>query len=336
LLTAETIRLSADPVVVHPPAPGRNAVRATIRNLTPVAVVAAACIALLPRLSQLRTVPALLAQAQWPWIGAGLVLYALTYVSATVALHAVSRQRLDAGRTLVVQLGATFMSRIMPASIGRTATNIAYLRNSGDDLAGATASVLAITAIGTMVHLSLTVIALLLVGGGSLSWATMRVPPWLPFVAGLAAVCVLLGLSRTQQRLLGLARRLADPVRRGLLGVLSTLSDPRRLTFAALGSAGVSLGHLATLVVCVHAFGGHVSVARITIVYLVGSTLGAAATVPGGLGAFEASTVAALSHFGMHLGPALSATLAFRLLTFWLPLAPGFLAWRDLRRKAIL
>jgi Mg2+-importing ATPase len=46
--------------------------------------------------------------------------------------------------------------------------------------------------------------------------------------------------------------------------------------------------------------------------------------VPGGLGTFEATSVLTLRMMGVDLAVALSATLLFRGLSFWLPMLPGY------------
>ena len=61
--------------------------------------------------------------------------------------------------------------------------------------------------------------------------------------------------------------------------------------------------------------------------------LAAAAPTPGGLGAIEAALVAGLTGVGMQPGPAVSAVLLYRLATYWLPVAPGWLSWRVLQRR---
>ena len=54
-------------------------------------------------------------------------------------------------------------------------------------------------------------------------------------------------------------------------------------------------------------------------------TLGVA---PGGLGVFEAVSVAALKLMGVPVTAGLGATLLFRFVTFWLPMVPGLILAR--------
>ena len=57
---------------------------------------------------------------------------------------------------------------------------------------------------------------------------------------------------------------------------------------------------------------------------------------PGGLGGFEAALVAGLTALHIAAGPAVAAVLTFRLLTFWLPIVPGFIAFRWLQRRQVV
>ena len=43
--------------------------------------------------------------------------------------------------------------------------------------------------------------------------------------------------------------------------------------------------------------------------------------------------IAGLTGFGLGAGAAVSATLAFRLATFWLPILPGWLAFGWMQRN---
>jgi uncharacterized protein (TIRG00374 family) len=68
-------------------------------------------------------------------------------------------------------------------------------------------------------------------------------------------------------------------------------------------------------------------------VYMGAAAIAAAAPSPGGLGAIEAALIAGLTGVGMQAGPAVSAVLLYRLATYWLPVLPGWLAWRALLRR---
>ena len=81
------------------------------------------------------------------------------------------------------------------------------------------------------------------------------------------------------------------------------------------------------------AFSPDSTVAAIALVYLAGSVVGQAAPTPGGLGAVEAAIAAGLTAAGIDGGIAVSATLLFRVLTFWLPTIPGWMAFNSLQKS---
>jgi uncharacterized protein (TIRG00374 family) len=66
--------------------------------------------------------------------------------------------------------------------------------------------------------------------------------------------------------------------------------------------------------------------------YIVSQLARTLGILPGGIGTFEAASVAMLHLVRVPVGAALAATLLFRGLSFWLPLAPGlWLARRETR-----
>ena len=81
------------------------------------------------------------------------------------------------------------------------------------------------------------------------------------------------------------------------------------------------------------AFGVDVSVPEVLAVYLGGTAVAAASPTPGTLGAMEVALSAGLTTVGVAPAPAVAAVLIYRLLTFWLPLVPGVIAFRYLQGK---
>ena len=113
---------------------------------------------------------------------------------------------------------------------------------------------------------------------------------------------------------------------------------PRRAAPAAhAGNAGL-LGALmwwgfdiAVLWACFNAFGEAPSFAIITVAYFVGM-LANTLPLPGGVGGVDGGMVGALIAFGVEPELALIAVLAYRGFAFWLPIAPGAIAYFGLRR----
>jgi uncharacterized protein (TIRG00374 family) len=143
----------------------------------------------------------------------------------------------------------------------------------------------------------------------------------------------------------GLAIGLVPAVRRRVLPPLvaqarnaasslaDVLTDPVRVIGLIGGSTGVTGSFILTLAAAVAAFGGGVSFPEIGAAYLVAAALGSAAPTPGGLGAVEAALVTALTGYGMESGPAVSAALTFRLVTYWLPMLPGWFTFQQMQRR---
>jgi len=130
-----------------------------------------------------------------------------------------------------------------------------------------------------------------------------------------------------------LRRRLVSAVRQTWRAFLTTLRRPVRATQLFGGSVAVTFCYVLTLAICLHTFGAGLSLVRVAAAFLGGTALAAAAPTPGGLGAVEAALVAALTGLGVKVGPAVAGVLTFRLATFWLPILPGWLAFRALRRQ---
>lgn len=89
----------------------------------------------------------------------------------------------------------------------------------------------------------------------------------------------------------------------------------------------------ATMWVLVRALGARASAGGVFASFVLSSLFRTIGVVPGGLGTFEATSVLTLKLVGVAIPVALSATLLFRGLSFWLPMLPGFWFSRPNKRK---
>lgn len=110
--------------------------------------------------------------------------------------------------------------------------------------------------------------------------------------------------------------------------------SPTLLVKATLAQLGVFLLDSATLAVLVLAASGPFALDVAFASFMIASLFRTVGIVPGGLGTFEATAVLTLDALGVELPVALSATLLFRGLSFWLPLLPGLVLSRHVLRAA--
>jgi uncharacterized membrane protein YbhN (UPF0104 family)/membrane-associated phospholipid phosphatase len=307
--------------------------RLAVSNLAPVFAIAIAVYVLLPRLAQSSGGLSQLSAGRVPWLFAVAAASSATYLMAAVALCAAAPTPLALGRTFAVQLAATCANRITPAGLGAAATNVRYLELTGLDRPGA-AAVVAVTATsGLAVHSAgMAAVALVLGRGGP----AIRIPDLDPAWPGLligASVVAVIGWAVWVKRLY---RPVLPWVHSAAQGVNELVRSPARALLLLGASAGLTLAYVLALDAALVAFGVHLGFPALAAVYLGGSAVGAIAPTPGGVGPFEAALVAGLSAYGVAAGPAVAAVIAFRLITYWLPVAPGALCLHLLRRSGAL
>jgi uncharacterized membrane protein YbhN (UPF0104 family) len=127
----------------------------------------------------------------------------------------------------------------------------------------------------------------------------------------------------------------ATRLRRWLAPVGDGVREARRLVRSGnLGLVGALLWwgfDIAVLWACFHAFGESPAIGVLIVAYFVGM-LANTLPLPGGVGGVDGGMVGALVAFGTEPGLAIVAVLAYRFFSFWLPIAPGAVAFASLRR----
>jgi hypothetical protein len=124
---------------------------------------------------------------------------------------------------------------------------------------------------------------------------------------------------------------LPDRLRRERDQMLNTLGE--RWWHALLGAVGKWVLDYLALLTALAAVGAHPRPSLVLLAYLSGAILGMVPITPGGLGFVEAGLTAMLVLAGVSAGDASLAVLAYRLVSYWLPLAVGALATLAYRRR---
>jgi len=271
--------------------------------------------------------------ADTTWLMIGLALSALTYVAATLTMIGVVPERLSFWKTFQAQWAASFATLVAPPTLGSVAINVRYLTKQGMHTALAGASVAVAQALAFFSHIALLFIVVIV--AGTSSDLTFRPPrnAIIGFLVIALSASVLLLIPRVRNW----ATEKVQPIFAQVLPRLSSLANqPAKLATGVFGVLLLNVAYSMCLVASVRAFTPTASVAAIALVYLAASVVGQAAPTPGGLGAVEAAIAAGLTATGIDAGIAISATLVFRLWTFWVPTIPGWLAFQNLQRTGDL
>jgi len=109
--------------------------------------------------------------------------------------------------------------------------------------------------------------------------------------------------------------------------------DPSLLTRATVLQVVIAVLDAATVWVLIRSLGVTASPAAVFASFMIASVLRSIGFLPGGLGTFEAASVAALTLAGVPVAAGLAATLLFRGLSFWLPMLPGLAFSRSLAQR---
>ncbi|MFI7134979.1 YbhN family protein [Nonomuraea sp. NPDC050153] len=271
--------------------------------------------------------------ANWAWSGVALLASFVSFVAAALMLRGFVPEPLPLWRTVLVQFASSFVKLVAPAAVGGVAINTRYLQKRGIPPASAVASVGASQLIMLVFHIALLLLFAYITG----STTTTSFTPSRGLVVVLLAVAVLvvvvLGVPPLRRLVTSRLRKLFSNV---LPRLLDVLQSPRKMVEACTGTLMITLAFVLCLDASVAAFGGTLSFTAVAVVYLTANAIGSAAPTPGGLGAVELALAGGLTVAGVPAELATSAVLLHRLLTFWLPVLPGWAAFTYLQRHESL
>ncbi|WP_073258627.1 lysylphosphatidylglycerol synthase transmembrane domain-containing protein [Cryptosporangium aurantiacum] len=320
-----------DVIGTAPPEPVRLE-RLRPRTIISVVALTAAAYVLLDQIAGLDLV-AVITDADWRWLALAVLLGTVRFVGAAIALTGFVAERLRFARTFLVQVASSFLGLVAPAGVGGAALNVRYLQQAGVPAAAAVAAV-ALWQLGTV---AVTVLLLIVVGliAGNDQARSLEVPDSALITLGIvmAVVAAVFMVPFGRRFLLARLRPYLAQITPRLASVFTR---PARLGAGVFGTILQSAATVLVMSACIEGFGGSLSWSVVAVVVLAGTALGSAAPTPGGLGAVEAVLSAGLTAGGLDGATAISSVLLFRMLTFWLPVLPGWLSFTWLSRKELV
>ena len=250
---------------------------------------------------------------------------------------------------VTAQLSGNAVGRILPGG-GATSTAFAVglLRRAGVDTGQAAAALAASTGLQIATALSLPLLALPAIIGGAPVSHSLATAAYL----GIAVLVLLLAAgvaAFATDRPLALAGRGIEWLlnatvrrRRPVAGLPQELLADRNFIRTTLGErwktavpaavANTGFDYLA-LLCALQAVGASPRPSLIVLAYAAAEVLALIPFTPGGLGFVEAGLVGMLTLAGIPGADALTATLLYRLVSYWLPLPTGGVAYLLFRRR---
>lgn len=258
----------------------------------------------------------------------------LAWVGSAITLGSfMDDQKPSATILFASQAASGFTAVSMPAGVGPAFVNMQLLKKNGYNSTQATA----ITSAVWLIQALITTIVLLVIGifTGKNVLSGMIPAHMLITVIGIITliVCTLMAIPA--------ARKV---VRKHYLPILSDyghqikelISRPLQLIVGSFGAvalvACVGLGYWVALL----AFGYYANPWETILLFLLANTAGSAVPTPGGLGAVEASLTFAFTSVGVPPAIALSSTLLYRLMFYWLRIPLGAIAMNWLNKNELI
>lgn len=303
--------------------------RINFRNLILAAVSIFALYILIPQFSQVNF-GQILSQANTNWMLLAVLAKLLTYVLSAANVLAFVKKRISLWRTTLAQVAASFATLVTPPTLGTVAINVRFLQQAGVKGSQAGATVGVVQVVTFLVHMTLLVVAGVI--AGSQSDLTFRPNENLLLVLVLIifALVVLLSINNLRNWLISRLRPFLKQVAPAFNVVIQ---EPMRLFVGTAAALFLNLFYIFAFYASIKAFGGEIGFATAAFVYLAGATIGQLAPIPGGIGAVEATLIAALTATGLPSAAALSGVLLYRVITFWLPVIPGWFAFAYLQKQ---
>jgi uncharacterized protein (TIRG00374 family) len=243
---------------------------------------------------------------------------------------------------ILSQLAANSAGRIVPGGMATVgAVQYAMLVRGGVPAAAAASGLTASALVVFATLLALPALALPAVITGvavdpNLTRAALAGAIVFVLIVAVGAACViwdrpLMLIGRAAQAVINRIRRHHEPVER----LPERLLHERDVVVGVLGSkwwealllaAGRWVLDYLTLIAALYAVGAQPRASLVLLAFCAAQLLGTLPLTPGGLGFVEAGLTGTLALAGVGAGAAVVATLAYRLVSFWLPIPAGAVA----------
>lgn len=272
-----------------------------------------------------------------PWWGlAGFLIGLVSWSGSGIAFGSFIDRDKRKGHYLGIlgtQAAASFAAVSMPALAGPVAINFAFLRKIGYQSTRATA----ITSADMVAEFTTTFLMFIVLGVFTGQNALQNVLPGktVIIVIGLLGTACAVAMLIPPVRL-WVHDKVAPALRSYGRQLLELFSHPSTLLISMSGSVVQNMTLAMAFWFSLFAFSYHADFIETVFLFLLANAVGQAIPTPGGLGAIEAVLSATFIGIGVPPTIAVSATLLFRVETYWLRMVLGGVYMKWMEKKNLL
>ena len=286
----------------------------------------------IPQLDELKDSLAALKDANPAWIITGIIVYFTGIPVLTLQYMSLALKKIKFGLTFKVEMATLFVSKLLPSSLGTISLNMYYMVKM-KHTSNQAVTVMTMNAItSSIAYLGLIIIAL---STSYIDLAGLRGKVDIPTNLILFLLILFFGAAVVIFRSITLRskiNRIWTDLRKNLV---SYKKRPRSVLISIICNGLGSFTSLFGLYASAQAVGVNLSLAEALLAYTFGNIACALVPTPGGLGAAEAGIYSGLVLTGMAGPDAIVITLLYRLITYWLPIAPGYYFFWGLRKNIL-
>lgn len=288
---------------------------------------------LIPQLDSLKESLLTLRSANTIWVLVALVVFFSGVFILTLQYMTLAIKKLVFDLTLQVECSELFVSRILPSGVGTVALNMYYLTHEKHSASQATA-VVAANGLSNAIAYSILIFVGFLASGFTFDMQHSAVED-VPTNAILLMAFTIIVVSALLYHIPVIKQKSKKFFKSLLKNVESYKDRPKSIAFAVVLNGLGSLTGILTIYLSAKALSIDLSVAQALLTYTAGNIMASLVPTPGGLGSAEAGIFAGLTISGLSSADAISVTMLYRLISFWIPLIPGYVAFWHLRKSVL-
>lgn len=310
--------------------------RFNLRRFITVLLVTIALVVVFTQLNFKQVIKAIEGANPWWSLAAcaiGLLAWTGSGIAFGVFIDKAKRKKHHLG-ILGTQAVASFAAVSMPAMAGPIAVNITFLRKIGYKNTEATA----IASADTVTEFSTTFLMFIVLGffTGQNVFHNL-IPNKMIIIVAVGVLVGLVALSMAIRPVRNWIKKKCLPVLKSYGSMLGKLlSHPVTLLISMMGSVIQNTALDMAFWFSLLAFGYHLNFIETLFLFLFANGIGSAVPTPGGLGAIETVLSTTFIGVGVPSAIAVSATLLFRLATYWLRMALGALYMKYMEKRQLL